>query len=433
MGATVKEQLYELVKSYIEKCNRCGDCRAVCPVFAEESTETGVARGKLLLAGRYLSGEIPASETLRDRLDKCLLCERCTFQCGFHLRVDRVMVATRAVLNEDLGLPSAKKAVFNLLANHVSTLGLVCAAGAVTAPIWGNRVPQDSGLRLRFPVVPGLGSDKVFPRPAARSFRSRVPSFTEAPGEQMKVAFFTGCYINYVAPGVGSDTMSLLKRAGVSVSVPKTQVCCGTPMVASGDIETALRLMRQNLDTLLSEDADAVVMSCATCGTALRDVYPNLLAKLDPSLAEKAERLAAKSYDISEFLTEFAPLPEAGSLKKEVTLTYHDSCHLVRGLKVSEQPRKLLQDIGNVRFVEMEDSDYCCGGAGAFSFTQQELSRRITGRKADNIVATGAELVVSGCHGCNLQMIEGLARIHAPVRTLHTVQLLEKAYRETSR
>ncbi len=425
----MREELYGLVKAYIEKCNHCGDCRAVCPVFAQEPVETAVARGKLLLAGRVLSGEIDPSPALLERFDKCLLCETCTFQCAFHLRVDRVVMATRAVIAESIGLPAAKKVVFDLLANHQSTLGLACAAGSVTSALWGKRIPHDSGLNLRFPL-PGLSGDRVLPRPAARPFRSRVPEFRPADGSKMTVAFFTGCYINHVTPSVGMDTLSLLSRAGVSVRIPRDQQCCGTPMAASGDLDTALRLMRSNIASLSAVHADAVVVACATCGTALRDLYPQLLARLDPSLEDAARQLAAKTHDIAEFLTDVVSLPEPPALGKRLRLTYHDSCHLCRGVGVKAQPRKLLGGIGNVDLVEMEGADVCCGGAGAFSFTQQRLSRAILTRKTDSIVATSADVVVSGCHGCNLQISEGLARAQAPIRTMHTVELLEMAYRE---
>jgi glycolate oxidase iron-sulfur subunit len=228
------------------------------------------------------------------------------------------------------------------------------------------------------------------------------------------------------------DSLSLMKRAGVSVKVIKTQQCCGTPMAASGDFATATRLMADNLEALLSADVDAVVVACATCGTALRDLYPNILSKLKPGLEEKAASLAAKTYDITELLTDIAPLPGKPALKKPMRVTYHDSCHMVRGLGIKSQPRRLLEGIGNLELVEMEDSDVCCGGAGAFSITQQTLSKQILGHKVENVVATSTDAVVSGCHGCNLQLADGLARANAPVRTIHTIQLLERAYREST-
>ena len=427
----MREELYELVRSSIEKCNRCGDCRAVCPVFGEEHAETSVARGKLLLAGRILSGELPPSPELLERLDRCLLCESCTYVCGFHLRVDRVMMATRAYVAGTIGLPGAKKVVFDLLAEHRGMLGLVCAAGALTAPLWGSKVPADSGLRLRFPVIPGLAGDRLLPRPAARTFLSKAPAYQPVENPKMTVAFFAGCYVNYVTPEVGMDSLSLLKRAGVAVKVVKEQQCCGTPMAASGDFEQAIRLMEDNLECLLSAQVDAVVTACATCGTGIRDLYPNLLSGLRPGIQEKAAELASRTYDITEFLTEIAPISGIPALKRKLRVTYHDSCHMARGLGVRSQPRRLMEQIGNLELVEMEGSDVCCGGAGAFSLTQQQLSKQILEHKIDSIVATSAEAMVSGCHGCNLQIADGLARANAPVRTIHTVQLLERAYRES--
>ncbi len=424
-----REELYALVRSYIEKCNRCGDCRAVCPVFAEEPTETAVARGKLLLAGRLLSGELEPSPELMERLDKCLLCQRCTFNCAFHLRVDRVVMAARAALAETGALPVAKKAVFSLLGDHSWTMRLLCGAGALTATLWGKRIPEESGLRLRFPLGGALDGDRVVPRPAARPFRSRVPASVDVDQPKGRVALFTGCYINYLAPDIGVDALSLLGRAGVSVVVPEGQVCCGTPMMASGDFPRALQLMKANLEALSAIQTDAIVVACATCGTALRDLYPEMLGKLDPSMAEKARWVAGRTYDISEFLAEVIPLPEPPPLEETLIVTYHDSCHLARGLGIRRQPRKLLQSIGNLELVEMEGADHCCGGAGAFGFTQRRLSVRIGNRKIESITETGAELVVSGCHGCNLQITEGLVRERSRTRTVHLVQLLERAHR----
>ncbi len=426
----VREQLYNLVRAYIEKCNRCGDCRSVCPVFAEDPEESAVARGKILLAGRVLSGQLPPSPVVLERLDRCLLCESCTFGCAFHLRVDRVVMAARAFVAEAIGLPGAKRLVFDALAEHRGVLGLACAAGALTAPLWSSRVAPESGLRLRFPLVPGIPADRVLPRPAARPFLSQVPRMRHVSGSTRTVAFFVGCYVNYILPPVGRDVLSLLGRAGVSVNLVKEQRCCGTPMAASGDLPRALRLMEANVRALLAAKPDAVVVACATCGTALRDLYPNTLAKLEPGLAEMAQELAARTYDITEFLASVAPIPDKPALRRKLSVTYHDSCHLARGLGIRGQPRELLEGIGNLELVEMDRADVCCGGAGAFSFTQQRLSRRILGHKVDTVLATGAEVVVSGCHGCNLQLADGLVRASAPVRPLHTVQVLERAYRE---
>ncbi|MHB1160089.1 MAG: (Fe-S)-binding protein [Chloroflexota bacterium] len=425
----MRDELYGLVRSYIEKCNRCGDCRAVCPVFAEEPVEMAVARGKLLLAGRLLAGEIEPTPALLERLDKCLLCQACTFRCAFHLRVDRVVMAARAALAEAGRLPAAKRAVFSLLGDHAGAMQLLCMAGAATAPLWGRRIPTDSGLRLRFPMGGSLDGDRVVPRPAARPFRGRVPASVEVDQPKGRVAFFTGCYVNYIAPSIGMDGLELLRRAGVSVLIAQNQQCCGLPMVASGDFPTALKLMKANLEALSATEADAVVLACATCGTALRDIYPEMLAKLGPSLEEEARRLADRSYDLSEFLAEVAPLPDLPALKEKLTVTYHDSCHLARGLGIRSQPRKLLRGIGNLELVEMEASDSCCGGAGAFGFTQRELSKRIGRRKTEHIAATGASLVVSGCHGCNLQITEGLVREGSGAQAVHLAELLARAYR----
>ena len=170
--------------------------------------------------------------------------------------------------------------------------------------------------------------------------------------------------------------------------------------MAYGDIDTAMKLARKNIDLFEQAGVDAIVTDCATCGEFGKE-YKELL-KHDPAYAEKAAAYSDKMRDISQFLTEIPMDDRLGEVKTKVT--YHDPCHLVRGQGISAQPRKLLQMIPGVEFVEMKEANWCCGGAGTYMLTHYETSMGILDRKMANAGETNAEVIASGCPVCQMQL-----------------------------
>jgi len=192
-----------------------------------------------------------------------------------------------------------------------------------------------------------------------------------------------------------------------------------------GDIGAALRLARKNVAAL--ERYERIVTDCATCGAALKE-YRHLL-KDDPAYRDRAEAVSARVADISEFLVKngFPGPPGAVPLR----VTYHDPCHLVRGQGIKSQPRELLKAIPGLTFVEMKGADVCCGGAGSFCVTHPELSQGVGDVKAENVLATRADVVVSGCPSCLTQLRAVLRTRGASTRVCHPVELLAESYRES--
>jgi glycolate oxidase iron-sulfur subunit len=169
---------------------------------------------------------------------------------------------------------------------------------------------------------------------------------------------------------------------------------------------------------------DVVVTDCATCGSTLKE-YPKLLAH-DPGYAERAHRFATKVRDISEFLAEIPLREPRRPLRRKVT--YHDPCHLVRAQGVRAQPRQIIR-LSGADLVEMRDADVCCGSAGTKIVTHYETSMKILDQKMRNVAETEAEIVASGCPGCQLHLGLGARRAGLQVRVCHPVQLLDEAYR----
>ena len=220
---------------------------------------------------------------------------------------------------------------------------------------------------------------------------------------------------------------------GVEVIIPKDQSCCGLPIFMSGDRETSLQCIRETLKIFARSDVDAVIVDCATCGAALKNEYPHLLRDLR-QLGEKvtdeeiqaAELLAGKLAGCDRVYRRAQGLAARNESRngKKLRVTYHDPCHLVKGQKISAQPRNVLKSIPGVEYVELPGANDCCGGGGSFQVEHAETSRKITKRKVDNIRETGAEVLTTCCPGCNLTISNHL---DPAIRVLHPVQLLQQA------
>jgi L-lactate dehydrogenase complex protein LldE len=234
-------------------------------------------------------------------------------------------------------------------------------------------------------------------------------------------ALFVTCLVDVFYPEVGLATVRLLERRGVRVTVPEGQTCCGLPLFNSGYRQEAGRIARHAIR--LFAGAEHVVVPSGSCAWMVKAEYPHLFAD-DPGVRAEAERLASRTFELSQFLTTVlgatgapAPARPAGRV------TYHDSCHLLRGLGESRGPRALLAGAG-AEMVELAGADECCGFGGSFSVRLPDVSGAILGRKLDSIRATGADTVVACDAGCLMQIAGGLARAGDRVRARHLALVL---------
>ena len=201
------------------------------------------------------------------------------------------------------------------------------------------------------------------------------------------------------------------------------RACCGAPHLTEGDRETARQLALHNLELFLSKEIDYIVTDCAGCGSALKE-YEELLS-------ESADhgRLAAfraKVRDVSELLAE-AGVRSEGLRPVNVSVTYHEPCHLCHAQKVSAQPRKVLKAIPGVELREMNEASWCCGSAATFGLKFTEESRQILDRKLANVGATGAELLVTANPGCQLQLAWGVRQGGLKQEVVHLMELFGRA------
>jgi L-lactate dehydrogenase complex protein LldE len=214
-----------------------------------------------------------------------------------------------------------------------------------------------------------------------------------------RVALMVTCMVDQVMPEIGVATVKLLRRAGYRVEFPADQTCCGQPFFNSGFRAQAAALVRRTIE--IFEDYPAVVLPGGSCTAMIRLEYPHLLEAW-PDWHERALQMAAKTFELSEFLVQQAqwqPKAAAGAPR----VTYHDSCHMNRLLHLKSEPRTLLKAAG-CTIVEMDEPDRCCGFGGVFSIRMPEISNAMTAEKLRRASGTEADLLVASDPGCLMQI-----------------------------
>lgn len=240
----------------------------------------------------------------------------------------------------------------------------------------------------------------------------------------MKVSLFVTCLVDQFFPSVGLAVAELLTRHGVEVVFNAEQTCCGQPAFNAGYrfearavAEVTLKLLAREL-----EESDYVVVPSGSCATMLKKFYTQLF-KEDAELRPLAESLGGRVYEFSQFLADVLGVEDAGACYRG-RVTYHDSCHLLRELGVSSEPRKLIAAVRGAEFVEMDGANACCGFGGVFAVKYPEISSAIGEEKIENIERCGADTVVACDAGCLMQMSGLLSRRGSSVRCLHLAELL---------
>jgi len=228
------------------------------------------------------------------------------------------------------------------------------------------------------------------------------------------------CLGDLFYPEVGERIVRLLQRLGVTVEFPSGQTCCGLPLFNSGHHDEAARVACRTVDVFAG--AEHVVVPSGSCAWMVKHEYPGLMT--DAASRAAAEGLAARTSELSQFLVKVLGRRKFQSAV-EGTVTYHDSCHLLRGLHESQSPRALLRELAGARFVELAGADECCGFGGSFSVRLPEVSTAILDKKLANVEASGAACVVACDAGCLMQMRGGLSRRGSRVRALHLAEVLD--------
>src|SRR3954452_20973254 len=293
----------------------------------------------------------------------------------------------------------------------------LAAAGppAARAHALGARAARDAAWRR------AASSPPVTLRDAAR----RLPAVTPARGERRgTVGFLQGCVQRAYFGDVNAATVAVLAAEGFEVHAPRAPRCCGALGLHAGQEEDSLPLAKATIEAF--ERFDHVVVNAAGCGSAIKD-YGHLLRD-DPEWRERAEAVASKARDVHELLA--AVEPRAPRAPVELKVAYHDACHLAHAQGVRSQPRELLRQIPGLELVEPAEWELCCGSGGIYTLTRPGPAAELGERKADNLIATGADVIAAANPGCTLQIAAHLQRKGRPLEILHPMQLLARSLRE---
>ena len=420
--------LHGLSVDGVNQCVHCGLCLAYCPTFSELGTEMDSPRGRIFTIKSLAEGRMSLSDSVAKHLLLCLDCRACETVCPAGVPYGRLIEAAKVEIERQQpgALPRRlfRWLNFGLLLGHPRLLSLAAAGARLYQTSGLQRLVRRSGLVKLLPgTLPAW--EALLPSVPSKAERTPPPRTTLADGpRRARVAMLTGCIQAVVFGAHNRATARVLARNGCDVLVPEGQRCCGALNAHGGDHARALAMARQTIDAFEAVAADFVIVNTSGCGAHMK-AYGHLLAD-DPAYADRAKRFAATVRDLAEFL---AQEPLRGPLQPvTMTCTYHDPCHVVHGQKIKSEPRRLLAQIPGLRLVELPESDWCCGSAGIYNLTQPEMATRLLHRKVGHVLETSAEAVVTANPGCILQIQAGLGAHQSPVRVLHLVEILDRAY-----
>ena len=270
--------------------------------------------------------------------------------------------------------------------------------------------------------------ERLLPDPLDRARAAGLPEVTPARGQgppRRRVGMLTGCIQRAFFPHVNQATARVLAAEGCEVVAPARQRCCGALSMHSGREAEAQAYARAMIDTFEQAGVDAVVVNVAGCGSSMKE-YGHLLRD-DPAYAERAAAFAAKVRDFSELLAEIGPAAERHPL--ELSVAYHDACHLAHAQGIRAQPRQGLRAVPGLELREIADAEICCGSAGVYNLLQPEAAAQLGERKAASVLATGADLLVTSNPGCMLQLRASLEARGVRLPMAHVAEVLDASIR----
>ena len=390
----------------VKECSKCGICKAVCPAFLVANNEVMSPRGRISLVEAMLEGNLSLSDRYVDTIRTCIKCTRCADVCPSGIRPDKIVQSAREMLYGTSATPDEIKELLHIVLDPEQFREFLNNNYAYNNP--ADKIP------LWF--LPLMFHGRAYlSELAEKTVLEKNPEYMPASGK-LKVALFLGCSVNYSQTATADSVIDVLNKLGVSVFLPKEQICCGAPLLFYGDKEGAVEMANRNVKALKYEDFDAVVTLCPACGVTLKQEYERILG-------DGAEKFISKVYDVSEFIAKFTDYP---SQQMDASVTYHDPCYLRLGQKVFKEPRQILKNITN--FVEMKDANKCCGLGGTLGLFHPEISMKIGESKVKNILQSGADVVATGCPGCITFMRHLLNGNGVKKEVLHTVQVLQRVF-----
>lgn len=414
-----REILAEEEYRQIFNCIRCGACLDVCPAFA-------LVGGHVYGSNVYTGGigtiltHFLIDENRANQIESvCLQCGRCNEVCGGGLPIAQMIMGIREE-NVKKNPNPVKKFALDAVTDRKLFHSLLRIASIAQEPF------TKGGTMIRHlpDFAAGMTGGKVLPSIAKVPLRDIFDEIDQKVENQKgTVALFAGCLLDFVYVDTAKSLIKNMNSIGYKVEFPMGQACCGCPASNMGDIENATKEAEINIKAMDAEKYDYILLACPSCTHQLQS-YKDFFEE-GSEMHKRAVELGSKCVDFCKLFHEKDTHENHGD-GKNVKVTYHDSCHLKRTLGVFEEPRDLLKATEGVEFVEMEDSDNCCGFAGSYNVLYPDISSKILKNKIENIKKSGADVVAVDCPGCMMQIRGGLEAEGLDIKVKHTSEIISE-------
>ncbi|MDO5537921.1 MAG: (Fe-S)-binding protein, partial [Desulfovibrionaceae bacterium] len=346
-------------------CMRCGNCQAVCPMFGATHKEGDVARGKMVLVDDLAHELFKDPEAVADKLGRCLLCGSCQAGCPSGVHIMDIFMEAREIVYNYLGLGPVKKAIFRVMLAKPKLFNLSMRIGSPASRLFFKKNKTAQGT-VSSPLLKPLIGDRHLRSLPVTPLHAKVGSLNENRiNGGLRVCFFPGCMGDKYYVSMAEACLKIFKHHGIAVFMSSEFACCGIPAVSSGDGEGMVDQLRKNLAILEQTRFDYLVTPCGSCTATIKEYWPKYAARISTTAAHQAEALAKQTMDITQFLVDVVGVKAVEPKADAKTVTYHDSCHLRKGLGVFKQPRALLQANPDYKLVEMKEAERCCGCGGS--------------------------------------------------------------------
>jgi len=397
-------------------CIHCGLCLSSCPTYRVLGSEMDSPRGRIYLMRAFDEGRAKITDSFVDHMFRCLDCRACETACPSGVHFGHMMEEMRGTITEQRPAHWITRLVLRHIFPYPWRFQLASRMLQLYRAIGIQSLVRSTGLLKR--IAPRMAAAEAL-MPDLEMQRG-VPLNTHYRAEGDKrgtVAFFTGCVMNSMMGTINTASVKLLTAAGYDVVVPSTQICCGALANHAGLRDTAREMARKNIAAFPAGKLDAIIINAAGCGAMLKE-YPVLI--------DGAGEFSSKVKDIVEFLVSTRIFER---LKKPLAqrVGYDDPCHLIHGQGIKVEPRKLLKAIPGIQLIEVEGADECCGSAGIYNITQNELSMEILNRKMEKIQKANIEVLATGNPGCMFQFRYGAKKFGMNLEVVHPVELLARS------
>ncbi len=412
----LRDPATQVANAVLRSCVHCGMCTATCPTFVLLGDELDSPRGRIYLMKDMLESGRPATEEVVRHVDRCLSCLSCMTTCPSGVNYMHLVDHARAYIQRTYRRPPMERlmrAALAALLPYPERLRPMLKLAGRARPL-RNLVPGSSMLASRLRAMLDLAPASL-PAPSAL----QRPGVTLAEGTRKgRVALLAGCAQQVLSPSINEATIRLLTRMGIEVVIAREAGCCGALTHHMGNEDAAKISARANIEAWHTEIAngglDAIIINTSGCGTVVKDY--GFLFRNDSDIAAKAEAIASRALDITEYLQRIGYSPTRGA--PNLTVAYHAACSLQHGQRVLDAPKALLRSAG-FTIAEPRESHLCCGSAGTYNIMQPKIATRLRRRKLDRLKATSPDVIAAGNIGCLTQLAgDG-------VPTIHTVELLD--------